>query len=434
MSPPRKIALVDANSFYCSAEKVFRPDLAKVPVVVLSNNDGCVIARDAMSKALGIPMGQPWFQLKADIKRYRWPVVAFSSNYTLYGDLSARFMSVLGQFVAPEDLEQYSIDECFLDFSRYRIDGAETGREIRQRVLQWTGLPVCVGIGATKTLAKLANNVAKKRQEWSGVCDLSVLPDLELDSLLAGFDVGDVWGIGRRLADSLRRGGIRTAADLRQADPRQIRQRFNVVVEKTVSELQGISCLPWDEVPPAKKQIIASRSFGAPLFTVSELSEPIHLHACRAAEKLRQQGSVAGRVGEWIRTNHFREQDDQYSPSHSVQLPEPTADSAAIASWAMRILRGIHRGGYRYVKAGVMLDDIGPADSVQRSLFNATPPQQRAGRDRLMQLMDRANSRWGRGTIGVGAAGVREERPWTMQRDMISPPYSTRWEHVRTCS
>ena len=379
-------------------------------------------------------MGQPWFQLKADIKKHRWPLQAFSSNYTLYGDLSARFMSVLGQFVAPQDQEQYSIDECFLDFSRYGIDGTETGHVIRQRVLQWTGLPVCVGMGPTKTLAKLANHIAKKCPEWRGVFDFTPLGENDIQTLLARFEVGDVWGIGRRLADGLQRGGIRTAADLRRADPRHLRQRFNVVVEKTVKELQGIACLPWEEQPPARKQIIASRSFGAPLFTVSQLAEPIHLHACRAAEKLRQQGSVARRVGVWIRTNHFREQDAQYAPSHSVQLPEPTDDSAVIASWAVRILKAIHREGYRYVKAGVMLDDIGAAGLTQGSLFDTQPAAQKASRDKLMQLMDQANKRWGRGTLGIGAAGVREDSDWQMQRGMLSPPYTTAWEHARVVS
>ena len=199
---PRRIALVDANSFYCSAERVFRPDLEGLPVVVLSNNDGCVVARSAEAKALQIPMGQPWFQLRDEARRLAWPLVAFSSNYTLYGDMSRRFMDVLAQFVAPEDQEQYSIDESFLDFSRYGIDLRATGQEIRLRVLQWTGLPVCVGFGSTKTLAKLANHIAKKQPRFGGVCDLTAMTEAELEALLATVEVREVWGIGRKLAEA----------------------------------------------------------------------------------------------------------------------------------------------------------------------------------------------------------------------------------------
>lgn len=432
MAGPRRIALVDANSFYCSAERVFRPDLVEgIAVVVLSNNDGCVVARSAEAKALGVPMGKPWFQLRDEARRNRWPVVAFSSNYTLYGDLSARFMSVLAQFVAPEDVEQYSIDECFLDFSSHRCDLTATGHAIRNRVKQWTGLPVCVGFGASKTLAKLANRCAKKEPRWQGVCDLTAMDSAEVEQTLARVPVQDVWGIGRKLAEVLIRGGIKTAADLRRAEPKRIRERFNVVVERSVSELHGTSCITWETEPPAKQQIISSRSFGAPLYTLDELREPVHVYMARAAEKLRRQGSTAGRVGVWIETNRFRSQDAQYSPSQSIRLPDATDDTASLTAWAVALLRSIWREGYRYVKAGVMLDELRPKAMMQGTLFDAAPATKRVRRDQLMAVLDTAARKWGRGTVGVGHAGVKAPPRWVMQRGLMSPRYTTRWDEVR---
>lgn len=432
MKPPgRRLALVDANSFYCSAERVFRPDLEGKPVVVLSNNDGCVVARSAEVKALGVEMGTPWFQLREEAKRRGWTIIAFSSNYTLYGDMSRRFMDVLAGFVAPEDVEQYSIDECFLDFTHHRVHLTETGHAMRERVWRWTGLPVCVGFGSTKTLAKLANHVAKKQPLWRGVCDLTALDEPELVRLLDGIAVGDVWGVGRRLSAALMAQGIQTAGQLRACDPKRIRERFNVVVERTVSELQGISCLAWETEPPAKKQIIASRSFGGAIQALGDLMEAVRSHASRAAEKLRQQASLAGRVGVWIETNRFRPQDPQYTPNRSIRLPMATDDTSVLVAWATDVLRALFRPGYRYVKAGVMLDDLRPRSLVQGSLFNALPEKQDHRRERLMALMDQANQRWGRGTMGVGSVGIKGKRAWSMERGMLSPCYTTNWHELR---
>lgn len=436
MNPPaarRRIALVDANSFYCSCERVFRPDIGHVPLVVLSNNDGCVVARDGLVKQLGVPMGVPWFQIKDLAQKHG--IVAFSSNYTLYGDLSRRFMDVLGQFVPPEDQEVYSIDECFLDFTHHRLDDATaTGRVIRDRVKRWTSLPVCVGFGSTKTLSKMANNIAKKQPRWGGVCDLTALTETELEDVLGQIEVRDVWGIGHKLSAKLIQGGVKTAADLRRCDPKRIRERFGVVVERTVSELQGVSCVAWETEPPAKQQIIASRSFGGPLYTLEELGEPIRFHANRAAEKLRQQASVAGRVGIWIQTNIFRPQDRQYTPMRSVALPIATDDTAVIAAWAAAVLRACWRDGFRYVKAGVMLDDIRPKGTMQGSLFDALPPEQDLRREKLMAVLDRANGKWGRGSMGIGEGGIKGQRAWTMNRGMLSPRYTTSWDELRVVS
>ncbi len=427
----RRIALVDANSFYCSAERIYRPDLEGVPVVVLSNNDGCVVARSAEVKALGVNMGVPWFQIK-DLA-HKHGIVAFSSNYTLYGDISKRFMIVLAQFVPPDDQEIYSIDECFLDFTHHPLsDVTAHGHLMRDRVKRWTGLPVCVGFGATKTLAKMANNVAKKQPQWCGVCDLTALSEPDLVTTLAKVPVGDVWGIGRKLSAQLQQGGIETAADLRRANPKRIRERFSVVVERTVSELQGVACVAWETEPPAKQQIIASRSFGQSLSALSELRAPIQFHANRAAEKLRQQGSAAGRIGVWIQTNIFREQDAQYTPNRSVAFPAATDDTAAITAWAMAVLEAIWRPGYRYVKAGVMLDDLRPRGMTQGTLFDSLPPEQDHRRETLMKLLDTTNKRWGRGSIGIGAAGVKDQGGWGMERGLLSPRYTTNWDELRT--
>jgi DNA polymerase V len=425
--------LVDANSFYCSAERIFRPDLERVPLVVLSNNDGCVVARDHLVKALGIPMAVPWHEVKDQARAHG--IVAFSSNYTLYGDVSRRFMSVLGQYVPPEDHEIYSIDESFLDFTHQpSANLTAVGQDIKQRVRQWVGLPVCVGFGSSRTLAKLANRIAKKDSAWNGVCDLTALSTADLEEVMGTVEVGDVWGVGRRLSAQLNDLGINTAADLRAADPRRIRERFTVVVERTVRELRGIACAGLETTATAKQQIISSRAFGAPVYELQELMEPLHQHTCRAAEKLRQQGSVAGTIGVWIQTNIFRPQDPQYLPQRTLRLPEATDDSAWLCAWASAVLRSIYKPGFRYVKAGVMLLDIQEHGIKQGQLFGAAPPEQDARRARLMQTLDKANTKWGRGSMGIGHAGIKGERRWAMQRQNLSPRYTTCWDELRTVS
>ncbi|MGH8114885.1 MAG: Y-family DNA polymerase [Rhodanobacteraceae bacterium] len=423
----RRIAHIDVNAFYCSCERVFRPDLAETPLVVLSNNDGCVVARDAKVKALGVPMGMPWFQMKDTARQHG--IVAFSSNYTLYGDMSRRVMDVLAQF--SPDQEVYSIDESFLDLTpQPHLHGETVAKAIRQRVKQWTGLPVCVGIGATKTLAKLADWIAKHDDTKDGVCDLTAMPRTELDARLAKIEVREVWGVGRRLAERLREDGIFTIADLRAADPRRIRNRYSVTLERTVRELQGTACIDLEEVAPPKQQIIASRSFGAPVYTLQELAEPIRQYMGRAAEKLRRQGSVAGSVGAWIETNRFREQDAQYSPSLTLTMPAPSDDTVVLIQWAQRVLRRIYREGYRYVKAGVMLLDLRERNVEQQRLFEVKGRDHGECRQALMRTLDRANAKWGKGTLGVGTAGLAAPRAWTMHRENLSPCYTTRWREL----
>lgn len=424
----RRIALIDVNNFYVSCERVFQPRLEGVPVVVLSNNDGCVVARSAEVKALGVAMGMPWHKMQDLAKEHR--IQAFSSNYTLYGDMSRRVMNVLGQF-AP-DQEVYSIDECFLDLTpQPHVVPTNLGHVIRQRVKQWVGVPVSVGVGETKTLAKLANHVAKKRPEWQGVCDLATLSTSARDDLFDSIGVREVWGVGGRTEEKLFEQGIKTVADLRAMDTAAVRRGYSVVLERTVRELRGMACIAIEEVAPNKQQIICSRSFGAPVYSVDELAESVRAYVARAAEKLRRQGSIAGALGVWIETNRFRFQDAQHQPCATVKLPEATDDTLRLVATATAVLRRIHRNGHRYVKAGVMLLELRERGVRQGSLFD-TAPVLDSKRDRLMAVVDLASQKWGRGTIAPGSAGLAAPRAWAMKRGSTTPAYTTRWSELVT--
>src|SRR5690606_13253042 len=293
--PPPRIALIDGNSFYCACERVLRPSLEGKPVIVLSNNDGCAIARTAEAKAMGIPMGAPWFSIRHLQAR---GLVAISANFALYGDMSDRMMRVIGQFSPAQEI--YSIDECFLDLTGLPGTGREIGTRIRQRVLRWVGIPTCVGIGATKTLAKLANHLAKSLPRLQGVCDLSGLNHAGLLRAIRHVPVGDVWGVGRRLAPSLEASGIRTAADLARADRHELRRRYSIVLAKTARELCGEPAIGWEDAPSPKQQIMSTRSFGRPVRDLTELEQAVSLFTSRAAEKLRQQHSHASVVQVYI--------------------------------------------------------------------------------------------------------------------------------------
>ncbi len=418
-----KFALVDVNNCYVSCERVFDPSLEGKPVVVLSNNDGCVVARSAEVKALGIPMGEPWFKLKHLAKRHG--IVAFSSNYALYADMSNRFMSILSSFAA--NLEIYSIDECFLDLSGFSQDLTEYAQQIRRKVRQWVGLPVCIGIGSTKTLAKMANHVAKKRTEWNGVCDLSSLSPCLQEKLFSGIDVGEVWGVGKRLKEGLGTMGIRTVLDLKNSDRARIRKRFSVVLERTVAELNGISCIDLEEVAVDRQQIQSSRSFGRPVASLQELSEAVTLHVSRAAEKLRHQGSIAGGIQVHIRTNPFRPEDPQYSQGVTVPLAA-SDDTLALTRAALSGLKKIYRPGFAYAKAGILLVQLSPKSQQPIDLFADLAQFER--RSRLMEAMDEINRRYGRNTLGPGISGFGARRPWSMKRGNRTPAYTTDWKDL----
>ncbi|SMP51849.1 Y-family DNA polymerase [Noviherbaspirillum suwonense] len=419
-------ALVDCNNFYVSAERVFNPKLEDCPVVVLSNNDGCAVARSAEAKALGIQMGAPWFQLQPLVKQHG--LIGLSSNYTLYGDMSARVMQVLRTFTP--DVEVYSIDESFLRIERMRQLWpclVVMGQAIRTQVRQWTGIPVCVGIGPTKTLAKLANHIAKKNPQFGGVFDMTTCPEGELVSLLSAIDVSETWGVGRRIAAKLDAMNIRTVENLRRASPKAIRLHFSVVLERTVAELQGISCLALEDVAPPKKQIVSSRSFGRMVMTYEELGEALSTYVLRAAEKLRVQKSVAGALQVFVMTNVFRETDPQYSNGIVIPLPNPTNDTLKLVAAALYGLKRIYKPGYAYKKCGVMLMDLSPQHQRQGSLFSQVEDVARHS-DALMSVLDSINARYGRDTLTVAAAGTRNT--WVARAENKTPCYTTRWSEL----
>jgi DNA polymerase V len=412
-------ALIDGNSFYASCERVFRPDLRARPIVVLSNNDGCVVAASAEAKALGFKMFGPYFEIAALCRKHR--IAVFSSNYTLYGDMSRRMMRVLADFAPWQEI--YSIDECFLDVSGIP-DLDSHGHRMRQAVLQRVGIPTCVGMGASKTLAKLANHVAKSREQWAGVFAWDWLDAQEIDTLLAAIDVGKIWGVGERLREQLGAIGIGNALQLKRADPRRIKRGFSVQLERTVSELNGVSCLDLQEMAPARQQIIASRSFGAKVSDLETLSAAIAHHCARAGEKLREQGGAARLIGIQIRTSPFSG-DAQYQPYNVVPLLHPSNDTIVLTRTALMGLRQIYRPGFRYQKAGVILMEIGPSALQQGDLFCAPPDPRRAS---LMQTMDAINRHFGSSGIKLGAEGLSKN--WSMRQDQRSPCWTTRWNEL----
>lgn len=418
------LALVDGNNFYVSCERVFNPRLEGRPVVVLSNNDGCAVARSAEVKALGVKMGTPWFQMK-DLAR-KHGILALSSNYALYANMSNRMMAVLGQF--SPDQEIYSIDECFLGldgFSHY--DLIDYGMEMRRRVKQWVGIPVCVGIAETKTLAKLANHCAKKSLAGiDGVCDFSRLAEKERSALFSAIPVGEIWGIGRQLSKQLGERGITTVEALRRADAKTLRREFSVVVERIIMELNNVPCISLEEITPSKQQIISSRSFGNYAYDIELLGEAVASYIAIAAVKLRDQGSLAGMVQVYIRTNPHKDA-PQYQRGLTIPLPEATDDTLRLTRAALWGLKRIYRPGFAYQKAGVALMNLSATAHSQLSLFSKVRDN-----SRLMAVMDRINSVWGRGTLHSAAEGIRKD--WKMKRERMSPSYTTCWNQLPVAS
>jgi DNA polymerase V len=417
---PPVIALVDANNFYVSCERAFAPRLEGQPVVVLSNNDGCVVARSEEVKALGVAMGAPVHEIRELIRRHR--VRVFSSNYALYGDLSARLMDALGRF-APR-VEVYSIDEAFLDLTGFGEAALlDYARGMVETVRRWLGLPVSVGIAPTKVLAKVANRIAKRRKVPGGVVAL-----LDADGqteALAGLRTADLWGIAGRWSAKLEALGIDTALRLRDADPPLLRSAFGVVVERIARELRGVPCLALEEVAAPKQQIVASRSFGKPVTALEELKQAVAFHVTRAAVRLRWQGSEARGLQVFVATNPFAPDDPQHHGACTVELPAPTADTRALIGQAMRGLIAIYREGHRYKKAGVMLLSLSPADRRQGGLFDPGDGERSRA---LMATVDRINARLGRGTLRFGTEGF--DRPWAMHQARRSPAYTTRWAEL----
>ncbi len=412
--------LVDCNNFYVSCERVFRPSLRERPVVVLSNNDGNVVALSNEVKKMGLPFGAPFFRVKELIRRER--VAVFSSNYALYGDMSRRVMECLACF-APE-MEIYSIDEAFLSPGGLAGDPVEYGRLVRDAVKRWTGIPVSVGIAPTKTLAKLAGRFAKRDPASGGVLDL--IDPSRVEERLAAAGAGEVWGVGERYRLLLERYGIRTALELRDAPDRWVRRNMTVTGLRTVWELRGVPCLPLEEFPAPKKGIVSSRSFGRPVESLDELREAVASYTGRAAEKLRAQKSVAGSITVFLSTNRFREDDPQYSSGLVCRLPVPSSYTPRLMATALHLLGRIYRRGYRYKKAGVMLYEITPEGEAQLDLFSRFQDSDRTRR--LMGTVDRVNREMGRQTLRFAAEG--NVGAWRMRRDFLSGRYTTCWTEI----
>jgi len=421
MPSDQVFALIDCNSFYASCERVFRPDLAKTPIVVLSNNDGCVIARSYDAKPF-VKMGEPYFQAKDRLRKHG--VMAFSSNYALYGDMSERVMTLIESMVPATEV--YSIDECFADLRGIQGNLTQFGRQVRARIFQCTGIPVGVGIAATKTLAKLANHTAKRLLEQTGgvvdICD-----PFKRDWVLRNTDVKEVWGIGRRMTAHLEAMDIRTAMDLAKANPATLRQKFSVVVEKTARELRGTPCLELDEAVPPKQEICCSRMFGKRLAELAPIKQAVATYVGRAAEKLRAQGSVCKRMRVSIRTGMFNPDEAHHAQGALVELPYPTCDTLLMTRLATDAVARVFRPGFRYSKAEVLLMDLRQPGEFSEDLFAL---KQSVACDRLMQVMDDINERWGRGTMRAGSVPVSPD--WGMRRDMMSQSYTTRIDQLWT--
>ena len=423
------MALVDCNSFYASCEKVFEPKLKDRPVVVLSNNDGCVIALSSEAKQLGLEMGTPFFKVRSLM--HRGGVRYFSSNYALYGDMSRRVMQALGRFTP--HLEQYSIDEAFLDLTGIvPQDGPAAleayGRRIREYVYRATGLPVSVGIAETKVLSKIASHVAKKWPETNGVFCLQSLSERQRDRTLEWIPVRKIWGIGSRLSLRLETRGIKNARQLRDANPEQIQfgLKMGIVGKRLVLELRGEPCGDLELIQPKKKELACTRSFGKPITTLEEMKQSVATYIARAAQKCRSQESVAGAMTVFFLTNPFKVRDPQYYNSRTVKLPVPSACTSELTGYGLRLVEEMFRKGYAYKKSGVILLDIKPEAAVQGDFFDS---RRREEDFRLMKTLDRINRTMGADTIQYGAAGVKPG--WTLRADFRSPRYTTRWENLR---
>ncbi len=403
----KKIGLVDCNSFYVSCERLFNPRIRKKPVVVLSNNDGCIISRSNEAKALGIKMGEPYFKAKDIIVKNK--VEVFSSNYSLYGDLSRRVMRTLKRFNA--EIEVYSIDEAFIDLSNFPdFEVEKVGREIRETVLQWTGIPTSIGIAKTKTLSKVANHIAKKKQ--SGVTSLIGIENL--DPILEKVEINDIWGVGRQLTKFYQKNGIYNAKQLKNKSNTWIKKCSNVLSSRTAMELRGIPCIDLETTQTKRKSCVVSRSFGKRIEKFQELKEAVANYCLNASEKIRSESLVAKAITVFVRTSPFQRDYGYYSNSKTIDFPIATNSSLETVKTAVSILESIFRNGYRYQKAGVMLTGLRNDDG-RKNLFSSEKDEKIKS---LMQSIDNTNYRYGRSTLSLASAGVHKK--WNMRRQYSS--------------
>lgn len=408
------LGLIDGNNFYASCERVFDPSLLGQPVVVLSNNDGCAIARSNEVKALGVKMGQPLHELPSPIRRQ---LKVRAANFVLYGDLSGRVVSILRDLFPA--VEVYSIDESFVSFDGIPAhERVRVATEARARIRQWTGIPCCVGIGSTKTLAKLGNKRAKST--------VAGVEEVRSAAQLADFAVEDVWGVGRKWAARLGAEGILTAGDLAQADSDTLRARYGVVLARTQRELQGTACALLEETEPDRQQIVVSRSFGREVVDFDDVTHAVATFAIRACEKLRARSLQASGVWVWLNTNPFKPGANQYHPSSAIPLIGPSSDTREVLAVAQALVRSMYRKGYAYKKTGVGLLDLTHCDTRQADLFAGVDPRS----EKLMAVLDQANRRFGRGTMGFASAHRRAPAQWRMRQEHLSPSYTTKWSDL----
>jgi DNA polymerase V len=416
-----RVALVDVNSFYASCERVFNPKLEGKPLVVLSNNDGCVVARSNEAKALGIENGDPWFKLAGDARRTG--LIHRSSNYELYGDLSSRVMELLGRFAHVQEI--YSIDESFLTLRGTPAELDAVGAEIKAAVARHTGLPVCVGIAPTKTLAKFVNRVAKQNQHLQGVCSWDSMPAGHADAIMAKVPVTGIWGIAGRTGKKLNGMGIFTIADLKAADPVAMRKKFSVLMQRTILELNGIPCIPLETEVATKQQLIFSRSFSTPVTSAARMHEVMAIYAQRASIRLAKDNQQAKLMTCFAGTSHFNQTAASF-PSVTVKLPVPTADPVLLTKAATGALEGRIVDGVPYARAGVMLTDLSPAGAAPQLPMFATAHEEKHIGSLLGEVLDR----FGSGSIGLGVAGLVAEPDWSMKRKALSPRYTTEWAEL----
>ncbi|EPQ1204226.1 DUF4113 domain-containing protein [Acinetobacter baumannii] len=418
--------LIDVNNMYVSCERVFDPSLNNKPVIVLSNNDGCAVARSNESKALGIKMGVPLFQIKDIVQQHN--VIVLSSNYAMYAEMSRRFHTILASYVTAEEVEPYSIDECFVDFTAYEknFDLEKVGQQMRQQIWKWLGLPVCVGIGRSKTEAKIANHIAKKNPGFNSVCDLVNMDPCNKEYYFAQIDVSEVWGIGRKHSKKLQTMGINTVLDLACAEPREMQKRFSIVMARTIYELQGISCIEIEHTPPSKKQIVASRSFGGRVTELTDLKEAISMYAQDACKRLRDEGLLCGCMIAFVQSNPFDPNVPFYNKSITGSFSEPTDCAIDFVKAATRMLNDIYKEGIKYKKCGVVLTCLEPKSGHTYDLL--TDFEMIEKKEQLMRALDNVHTKFGKKKIGVGPCFV-PNRKWSMSRDKLSRnPF--RWDEL----
>lgn len=420
--------LIDVNNMYVSCERVFDPSLNYKPVIVLSNNDGCAVARSNESKALNIKMGVPLFQIKDIVQQHN--VIVLSSNYAMYAEMSRRFHTILASYVTAEEVEPYSIDECFVDFTAYEknFDLEKVGHDMRAKIWKWIGLPVCVGIGRSKTEAKISNYIAKKNQGFNGVCDLVNMDPCNKEYYFSLIEVSEVWGVGRKHSKKLQSMGINTVLDLACAEPREMQKKFSIVMARTIYELQGISCIEIEHTPPSKKQIVASRSFGGRVTELTDLKEAISMYAQDACKRLRDEGLLCGCMIAFVQSNPFDPNVPFYNKSITGSFSEPTDCAVDFVRAATKMLSDIYKEGIKYKKCGVVLTCLEPKSGHTYDLL--TDFKQIEKKEYLMQAMDGIHSKFGKKKISVGPCFI-PGRNWSMSRDKLSRnPF--RWDELLT--